>query len=203
MPTHRTCVSTWCARSTFPRPLPMMTTRPQSSHRPMTTTPKFRVPILSAMIAVFLLGLPNAPAQDSPTQPALGDVVRKQKEQRQQSKPAKRVVTDEDMPSTNTHTRYGQVAEYKIIPAIMISGTAPNGTASSYTAAAPKKGQLYIGFGPSLLQPDSCGIGQLDCAEEDLLRTFQRGSWAGSRTRVLFDSDDMVQEYHARVTHFE
>src|SRR5262249_20102510 len=71
------------------------------------------------------------------------------------------------------------------------------------TAAAPKKGQLYIGFGPSLLQPDSCGIGQLDCAEEDLLRTFQRGSWAGSRTRVLFDSDDMVQEYHARVTHFE
>lgn len=135
--------------------------------------------------------------------PALGDVVRQQREQRQHAKTAKKVVSDDDIPANRMHSTRDQVAEFVIIPAVLITAQVPNGDASSADAAGQKYGKISVGFGPHLTSPPSCYDGSLDCAEDALLAQYQSGRWAGSRARKLFDSDDTVQEFPARIVHFE
>ena len=112
-------------------------------------------------------------------------------------------MTDDDIPANHMRWMYGQVAEYKIIPAVSISGLTPDDPSSAATAVGQKKNKIWVGFGPHLTEPDSCATGDLDCAEEEFVRKMQRGNLVGSKARILFDSDDIIQEYPARVAHFE
>jgi hypothetical protein len=140
---------------------------------------------------------------DSGEQTPLGDVVRRQQEQRQHSKTAKRVVSDDDIPTNHMNWMNGQVAEFVIIPAIRISGLTPNDSSSTATALGQKKDKIYVGFGPHLGERDWCGDGSLECAENSFLRRFQGGGWVASSARILFDSDAAVGDYASRVAHFE
>jgi hypothetical protein len=145
-----------------------------------------------------------ARAQDSSDaggQTPLGDVVRHQQEQRKHSKPAKKIVTDDDLPANHMRRFNAWVAEFVIIPAIKISSTAP--IDDSTEADGQKKSKVDIWFGPHLGDPDSCSGGTPECAEQAFLRRYRSGSWAGSTARILFDSDDQVGDYPARVAHFE
>lgn len=136
--------------------------------------------------------------------PALGDMVRHQREQRQQgTKTAKKVVTDEDIPANRMHSVRDQIAEFVIIPAIQISGMVPNDDGPTSTAAGHKAAKVSVGFGPHLTGPPSCYDGSLECAEEALLAQYRIGTWSGGRSKVLFDSDNAVQDFPARVVHFE
>jgi hypothetical protein len=154
------------------------------------------------LVCMCLMGLSSARGQNSADCGApLGDVVRQQREQRQHSKTAKRVVSDDDIPASHVHWMNAWVAEYKIIPAVKISALVPNST-SGAVAGTAKFGKIDAGFGPHLGERDWCE-GSLDCAEESFLRTFQRPGWAGSRARILFDSDTSVGDYEARTAHFE
>ena len=130
-------------------------------------------------------------------------MVRQQREQRQHSKTAKRVVSDDDIPANHMNWMNGWVAEFVIIPAVHISGLTPNDDSSSATALGQKKDKIYVGFGPHLGERDWCGSGSLDCAEHAFLKRFQGGGWVASSARILFDSDDAVGDYTARVAHFE
>jgi hypothetical protein len=158
-----------------------------------------------AMLCLSCLLASRAWAQESgDTGPALGDLVRHQREQRQQgAKTAKKVVTDDDIPANRMHPVRDQVAEFVIIPAIRISGEAANDEAPTSTVAGQKSSKVSIEFGPHLTSPPSCYDGSLDCAEEALLAQYRIGTWSGSRSKVLFDSDDAVQDFPARVMHFE
>jgi hypothetical protein len=148
--------------------------------------------------------LAGAWAQDSPdsgSQTPLGDVVRRQREQQQHSKTAKRVVADDDIPASHTHWTRDWVAEFKIIPAVAISALVPIDGSGTRTALGQKNDKIYVWFGPHLGEADCSN--SLDCAEEEVLRKFQQGIWKGSKARILFDSDETVQDYAARVAHFE
>ena len=150
--------------------------------------------------------LPGAWAQDATgtdQQIPLGDVVKRQREQRLDSKTAKKVVTDEDIPANHMQRFNGYVAEFRIIPAIRISGLVPLGDSPPATAIGQKKDKIYIRFGPTLLDSYACDNGTLDCAEQAFVRRFQHGGKLGSAARILFDLDDTVQNYPARVAHFE
>ncbi len=136
-------------------------------------------------------------------QTPLGAVVKRQREQRQYSKTAKKVVTDDDIPANHTYRFNGYVAEYRIIPAIRISGLVPISDSPPATAIGQKKDKIYIRFGPTLMDPYACDNGTLDCAEQAFLGRFQHGGKLGSAVRILFDLDDTVQNYPARVAHFE
>ncbi len=136
-------------------------------------------------------------------QTPLGDVVKRQRDQRQSSKTAKKVVTDDDIPANHTHRFNGYVAEYRIIPAIRVSGLVPISDSLPATAIGEKKDKIYIRFGPTMLDPYACENGTMDCAEQAYLRRFEHGGKLGSAVRILFDLDDTVQNYPARVAHFE
>ena len=86
-------------------------------------------------------------------QTPLGAVVKRQREQRQYSKTAKKVVTDDDIPANHTYRFNGYVAEYRIIPAIRISGLVPISDSPPATAIGQKKDKIYIRFGPTLTGP--------------------------------------------------
>lgn len=139
---------------------------------------------------------------DSGGQVPLGDMVRQQREQRRHSKTAKRVVSDDDIPASHMRWINAWVAEYRIIPAVKISGLIPNDDFPAASSGGEKKGKMGFGFGPHLGQTYWCDD-SLDCAEEAFLRGFQRPGWAGSRTRILFDSSDSVGDFEARIAHFE
>ncbi len=145
----------------------------------------------------------SAWAQD-PTDPGnqtpLGDVVRRQHEEQQHSKTAKRVVGDDDIPASHMHWTRDQVAEFKIIPAVIISALVPNDGPATPTTLGMKNDKIYVYFGPHLGEADCSN--SLDCAVEELLRKFQQGKWK-EKARILFDSDEVIQEYDARVAHFE
>jgi len=153
-----------------------------------------------------------ASAQDSTDadgQTPLGDVVRRQREQRQHSKTAKRVVSDDDVPGSHMQWVTNWVAVTRIIPGVKIQGLAPDDT-SVATAMGQKKGKIYISFGPDnggpigdSLDSQWCNTDPLDCAEQAFIAQVQRGGSIGSKGRILFDSDDTVQTYPARVAHFE
>jgi hypothetical protein len=136
------------------------------------------------------------------SQTPLGDVVRHQQEQRQHSKTAKKVVSDDDIPANRSHVMGDWVAEFVIIPAVHISGLVPNDDSTTGTAMGKKQDKIYVGFGPHLLDTGTCSE-SLECAEGAFERNLQRGNWAGSKARILFTSDDDIQEYPARVAHFE
>jgi len=175
---------------------------PQPPQR-MTMIRKSRLSLLFWTVLGCLILVAGAWAQDSTDsggQTPLGDVVRRQREQRQHSKTAKKVVTDEDIPANHMHWARDQVAEFVIIPAVQISGMVPNDDSPTPTVMGQKNNKIYVSFGPHLGQADSCG--SLDCGEQ-FLQKFQRGKWAGSRARILFDSDEVVGGYQARVAHFE
>lgn len=174
-----------------------MISRPQQRMPMIRKSDLRRLPWMALCCLVLMTG---AWAQDSGSQPPLGDVVRRQQEQRQHSKTAKKVVTDEDMPANRMHWTRDQVAEFVIIPAVQISGMVPNGDSSTAPVMGQKNDKIYVSFGPHLGQADSCG--SLDCGEQFLGR-FQRGKLAGSKARILFDSDEVVDGYQARVAHFE
>jgi hypothetical protein len=153
-----------------------------------------------------LMLLAGAWAQDTTgadQQTPLGEVVKRQREQRQYSKTAKKVVTDDDIPANHTHRFNGFVAEYRIIPAIRISGLVPIGDSPPATAIGEKKDKIYINFGPRMLDPYACENGTMDCAEQAYLGRFAHGGKLGSAARILFDLDDTVQDYPARIAHFE
>jgi hypothetical protein len=145
-------------------------------------------------------------AQDSANADAqvpLGDVAKRQREQRQHSKAAKKVVSDDDIPANHMHWMNGFAAEFKIIPAIRISGLVPNDDSATAATKGEKKDKIYVQFGPHLTDPYSCNDGSLDCAEEWFLKKLQRGGMRANSARILFDSDEEVQEFPARVVHFE
>jgi hypothetical protein len=157
-------------------------------------------------ILCSLVSVAGACAQDSTgasQQIPLGDVVKRQHEQQLHSKPAKKVVTDDDIPANQMQRFNGYVAEYRIIPAIRISGMVPISDSPPATAIGQKKDKIYVRFGPTLLDADTCSDGTLDCAEEALIRQFGHGQKIGSKARILFDADDTVQNFPARVVHFE
>ena len=157
------------------------------------------------MMCIGLMLAGRTRAQDSGDHgPSLGDVVRHQQERRQQgARTARKVVTDDDIPANHMHPVRDQVAEFVIIPAIQISGMAPNDDQPNSANAAQKSAKISVGFGPHLTGPRSCYDGSLDCAEDALLAQYQIGSWSGSRSIVLFDSDSAVQDFPARVVHFQ
>ena len=140
-------------------------------------------------------------AAGSRPQTPLGDMVRQERDH-EHSK-AKRVVTDDDVPSTHMHRMRDQVAENRIIPAIRISGLAPDDTSQAATPVGQKRDRIYVGFGPHLTNDDTCDAEDSNCSEELFLSKYERGGWAGSRTKILFDTDDAVQQFPARIAHFE
>jgi hypothetical protein len=159
---------------------------------------------LSILCVSYLLTAGVLAQESGDSGPALGDVVRHQQERRQQgAKTAKKIVTDDDIPASRTHTVRDQVAEFVIIPAVRISGMAPNDGASTSPAGGQKQPKVSVRFGPHLTSPPSCYDGSLDCAEEALLALYRVGIWSGGRSKVLFDSDGGVQDFPARVVHFE
>jgi hypothetical protein len=170
----------------------------------MTMIRKSSLLRLSRLTLCWLLLAAGLRAQNSAgsgDQTPLGDVVRQQREQRQHSKTAKRVVSDDDIPANHYGRSADSVAEYVIIPAIKISGPTPLEAANTVSPIGQKRGKIYVGFGPHLGWSDWCG--GLDCAEQAFLRHFQRGGWVPGSAHVLFDSNDAVGDYEARIAHFE
>ncbi|HKD03251.1 MAG TPA: hypothetical protein VKB77_12515 [Terriglobales bacterium] len=158
-------------------------------------------PMLCGLCCLLVLSTWGQDSSDSG--PALGDVARHQRERRQNAKGTRKVISDDDIPASRMHTVRDQVAEFVIIPAIRISGQAPLDNAPVSTAAGQKPPRASVGFGPHLTSPDSCYQGSLDCAEDALLAAYRTGTWAGSSSRVVFDSDGSVEDFPARVVHFE
>jgi hypothetical protein len=154
-------------------------------------------------IALALLSMTaGAAAQDSASAQPLGDVARQQKEQRQRAKPAQRVVTDEDIPANRARWIAGYAAEFKIIPDVRIRGLVPSDPASTPTFFGQKADKIYVGFGPHLVDTGWCD-GPPECAEDAFLKRYQGGAWVSGSARILFDADDSVGDYDARVAHFE
>jgi hypothetical protein len=154
------------------------------------------------MTVCCLVLIGGAWAQDSTSgeQTPLGDVVRQQREQRLHSKTAKHVVSDEDIPASRMHSMNGCVAPSVIIPCIKVSGVVPDDTSSLATEFGQKKDKIYVGFGPGY--PDIYSCGSIDC-EDAFLHLFERAGWIASGARIRFDQDDTIQNYPARVAHFE
>jgi len=136
-----------------------------------------------------------SPAQDSSQdsgQP-LGDVARHQHDDHQ-SRKAKRVLSDEDVAGPHMHEVTGYAATTVIIPAIRITGTAPDTVPIKLPPDYKQK--MIVSFAPSL---DSCF--DLSCAESTYLRLFP-GAFGGT-PKVLFESDESIDGNPARIAHLE
>ena len=153
----------------------------------------------ASLIAGALVWAGFAPvffAQDAGAgQAPLADVVRHQQAERQRGKPAKHVLSDDDLPSASTHQITGMVSGQRIIPYIRITGTVPNSVAKTVALDVDQK--MYAWIGQGLL--DSCF--DLDCAEKTYVNVVPR-LFSGT-VRILFDSNETVQSYQARVAHIE
>jgi len=157
-----------------------------------------RIKACSALVCILGLagGSVVASAQDSNAEQApLGDIVRHQQTDRQHVKTAKHILSDDDLPSANTHQVTGMVSAQRIIPYIRIVGTVPNSVAKTIVLSADQK--MYAWIGQGML--DSCF--DLDCAEKTYLSELPR-VFSGT-VRILFDSDETVQSYPSRVAHVE
>jgi hypothetical protein len=133
-------------------------------------------------------------AQDSTTdaQQPLGDVVRHQKETTQ--KKAKRVLSDEDMAGSHKRKVRGDFATQVIIPNIQIYGNAPD-TVKMNVPYRPEQ-KAFVWFGPDL---NRCF--DVECAKATYLRDFHY-ALAGT-LKILYESDDSVGGYPARIAHIE
>jgi hypothetical protein len=131
-----------------------------------------------------------AAAQDDARPPSLGDLARKQKETPQ--KKAARVIGDDDMPGSRTV--WGDFATQVIIPNVRISAKAPR-TAKMNAPYSPDQ-KAFVWFGPDL---NRCF--DVECAQATYLRDFHY-RLAGT-PKILFESDDSVGGFPARIAHFE
>jgi hypothetical protein len=158
---------------------------------PSGKSSKWFVPA-SALIG--LLWISGALAQESTggATPTLGEVAR---HQRQQPKTAKLVVGDDDIPSSHTHRITGMAGTTKMIPYITFTGLVPDVITVS-TVLDPKQ-KIHVRFGPQAVE--SCY--DLDCAETTYLQTFPKTF--GGTVRILFDTNETIQNYQARVAHIE
>ena len=157
---------------------------------PSGKSSKWFVPA-SALIG--LLWISGALAQESTggATPTLGEVAR---HQRQQPKTAKLVIGDDDIPSSHTHRITGMAGTTTMIPYITFTGLVPD----VITKAAPDpKQKIHVRFGPQAVE--SCY--DLDCAETTYLQTFPKTF--GGTVRILFDTNETIQNYQARVAHIE
>jgi hypothetical protein len=167
---------------------------------PMTMTLSRQIILGFALAWVVICAGATASAQ-SPETPdgskpeALGDVARQKKEQSVHAKKAKRVLRDEDVPSSHTHRMSGTAASMKIIPDIIVTGLVPDGVSARPEPSTRQK--MYAWFGPTAVE--SCG--DLECAEETYLQTLP--STFGGTGRIRFDSDEEIQGYTALVAHIE
>jgi hypothetical protein len=136
----------------------------------------------------------RAVAQDSApnAQQPLGDVVRHQKETTQ--KKAKRVVGDEDVPGSQTYKVRGDFGVQVIIPNVQIYGKAP-ATVKMNVPYSPEQKAL-IWFGPDL---NRCF--DVECAKATYLRNFHYV--LTGTPKILFETDDSVDGYPARIAHLE
>jgi hypothetical protein len=156
---------------------------------------KFHSKVALSLVA-GMLTVSYAAAQDSDqNQAPLGDVVRHQQEERQHAKKATHVVSDEDMPGSNKHSIGGSIATSVIIPYIMIAGSVPGWLKTNgYGSDAGQK--MRVWFGPEL---DSCF--DLGCAKAMYMQQFARIS--GGTVKILYEGDETVGGYPARVEHVE
>lgn len=150
----------------------------------------------TALLLAIIFVASYAGAQESDQgQAPLGDVVRHQQEARQHGKKAARVVGDEDMPGSNKHSIGGSIATSVIIPYIMIAGSIPGWLKANAYGSEPGQ-KMRVWFGPEL---DSCF--DLDCAKATYIQQFPRIS--GGAVKILYESDETVGGYPARVEHVE
>lgn len=149
----------------------------------------------------LLLGLALGGAlgfcQNDQAEKSLGDVVRQQRTNRQQSKTARRVISDDDITPPHSHWLRSQVAFTRIIPSIHVSALVPDGV----SADPDQKQKMYIGFGPEYWDGQYCDA-DLDCAAKTFMARLNRSPMT-SGARVLFDEDTSIGGYAARVAHFE
>jgi hypothetical protein len=151
--------------------------------------------IFLVAVGCFLMEVPYSIAQDparEASQPSLGEVVRHQKETTQ--KKAKRVVGDEDVPESHTRMVRGDFAVQVIIPNVQIYGNAPD-TVKMNVPYRPEQ-KAFVWFGPDL---NRCF--DVECAKGTYLRSFNY-KLAGT-LKILFETDDSVAEYPARIAHLE
>jgi hypothetical protein len=161
-----------------------------------------RAPLYSVILCSLVL-LASAGAQDSGTQPSLGDLARQQRELRRHEKPPTHVLTDDDVAATGKVWTAGYAAEFVIIPEPRIEGLAPRDPAAKQTFFGRKINQMYVSFGPHLNDKGDWCSGSFECSERSFLRRFGWGGWVPGSARILFDSDATVGDYQARVAHFE
>jgi len=145
--------------------------------------------VASMLTASYAVG--QEPDQN---QAPLGDVVRHQQEARQHAKKATRVVSDEDMPGSNKHSIGGAIATSVIIPYIMIAGSIPGWLKANAYGSEPGQ-KMRVWFGPAL---DSCF--DLGCAKATYMQQFTATS---GKLKILYESDETVGGYPARVEHVE
>jgi hypothetical protein len=152
-----------------------------------------------ALVVAFVLmcfawtaGASAQQTAQEPSQPPLGDVARRQ---RQQPKTAKLVVSDDDLPLSHTHRITGTAAMTKMIPYITFTGVVPDSITVS-TVLDPKQ-KIHVLFGPE--EVESCF--DLDGAETTYLQKFPK--IFGGTVRVLFDSNETIQGYPSRVARIE
>ena len=151
--------------------------------------------IVLASILAGLLWTAYASAQESTTgttPPPLGDIAR---HQRMQPKTAKLVVGDDDIPSSHTHRITGMAGTTRMIPYITFTGVVPD-VITVNTVLDPKQ-KIHVLFGPQ--DVESCY--NLDCAEATYLQNFPKTF--GGTVRILFDTNETIQTYAARVAHIE
>ncbi|HKT86981.1 MAG TPA: hypothetical protein VJQ59_01000 [Candidatus Sulfotelmatobacter sp.] len=150
----------------------------------------------TALLLAIIFVASYADAQESDQgQAPLGDVVRHQQEARQHGKKAKRVVSDEDVPGSNKHSIGGSIATSVIIPYIMIAGSVPGWLKANAYGSEPGQ-KMRVWFGP---QMDSCF--DLGCAKATYMQQFAATS--GGTVKILYESDETVGGYPARVEHVE
>jgi hypothetical protein len=151
--------------------------------------------VFLAAVVCLVAAIPYCMAQESgegANQPSLGDVVRHQKDTAQ--KKATHVVSDDDVPGSHTRKVYGDFAVQVIIPNIRISGSAPD-TVKMNVPYSPEQ-KAFVWFGPDL---DRCF--DVECAKATYLRDFHY-ALVGT-PKVLFETDDSVEGYPARIAHLE
>jgi hypothetical protein len=151
--------------------------------------------IFLQVLGCLLLAVPCSIAQDSggdANQPSLGDVVRHQKETTQ--KKAKRVVSDDDVPGSHTWMVRGDFGVQVIIPNVQIYGMAPNTVKMNVPYSPEQKAMVWFG-------PDLNRCFDVECAKTAYLHGF---SYKLSGTlKILFETDDSVAGYPARIAHLE
>jgi len=160
-------------------------------HRGMMSNRKRYLAVVACVLAAIPYAIAQQGAADA-NQPSLGDVVRHQKETTQ--KKAKRVVSDEEMPGSHTHTVWGDFATQVIIPNIRISAEAPE-TVKMNVPYSPEQ-KAFVWFGPDL---NRCF--DVECAKATYLRDFHY-ALAGT-PKILFETEDSVDGYPDRIAHLE